>query len=86
MFRSSKTLNFLAGKLNWFTVCVYECFIGNKCNEIDVVYTMWDNLKKTAGMDVGQVGFHKQKEVINMDLQNHQNIIECLVFKFFFFK
>ena len=32
-------------------------------NNIDVVYTMWDNLKKTGGMDVGQVGFHKQKAV-----------------------
>ena len=32
-------------------------------NNVDVVYTMWANLKKTAGMDVGQVGFHKQKEV-----------------------
>jgi hypothetical protein len=29
-------------------------------NDIDVVYTMWSNLKKTDGMDVGQVGFHKQ--------------------------
>lgn len=35
-------------------------------NNIDVVYTMWDNLKKTAGMDVGQVGFHKNKEVSNI--------------------
>ncbi len=38
-------------------------FLGNKMNNVDVVYTMWDNLKKTQGMDVGQVGFHKQKEV-----------------------
>ncbi|KAF6026703.1 CCDC25 [Bugula neritina] len=36
---------------------------GNKSNNIDIVYTMFDNLKKTASMDVGQVGFHKQKEV-----------------------
>jgi len=36
---------------------------GNKMNNVDVVYTMWDNLKKTAGMDVGQVGFRKDKEV-----------------------
>ncbi|KAL3226727.1 hypothetical protein MRX96_024790 [Rhipicephalus microplus] len=35
---------------------------GNKMNSIDVVYTMWGNLKKTQGMEVGQVGFHKQKE------------------------
>ena len=32
-------------------------------NNVDVVYTMWHNLKKTAGMDVGQVSFHKDKEV-----------------------
>ncbi|XP_018574041.1 coiled-coil domain-containing protein 25 [Anoplophora glabripennis] len=37
--------------------------MGNKMNDIDVVYTMWSNLKKTAGMEVGQVGFHKEKEV-----------------------
>lgn len=32
-------------------------------NDVDVVYTMWSNLKKTQGMDVGQVGFHKEREV-----------------------
>lgn len=32
-------------------------------NNVDVVYTMWSNLKKTAGMEVGQVGFHRDKEV-----------------------
>ncbi|XP_059491325.1 coiled-coil domain-containing protein 25 [Neocloeon triangulifer] len=36
---------------------------GNKMNDIDVVYTMWANLKKTDSMEVGQVGFHKEKEV-----------------------
>lgn len=39
---------------------------GNKMNDIDVVYTMWSNLKKTDGMEVGQVGFHKDKEVRNV--------------------
>jgi hypothetical protein len=34
-------------------------FQGNKMNDIDVVYTMWSNLHKTDGMEVGQVGFHK---------------------------
>lgn len=33
-------------------------------NNVDVVYTMWANLKKTGSMDVGQVGFHKDKEVL----------------------
>lgn len=36
---------------------------GNKMNDVDVVYTMWSNLKKTDGMEVGQVGFHREKEV-----------------------
>lgn len=36
---------------------------GNKVNNIDVVYTPWQNLKKTASMDVGQVGFHNSKMV-----------------------
>lgn len=36
---------------------------GNKVNNIDVVYTPWSNLKKTASMDVGQVGFHSSKMV-----------------------
>jgi len=37
---------------------------GNKMNDIDVVYTLWANLKKTESMEVGQVGFYKEKEVI----------------------
>lgn len=28
---------------------------GNKTNNIDIVYTPWSNLKKTASMEVGQV-------------------------------
>jgi len=36
---------------------------GNKMNNLDIVYTPWANLKKTADMVVGQVGFHKQSEV-----------------------
>lgn len=35
--------------------------IGNKINNIDVVYTPWGNLKKIASMDVGQVGFYNSK-------------------------
>eukprot|EP00892_Ulva_mutabilis_P010680 jgi/Ulvmu1/7985/UM004_0220.1 len=36
---------------------------GCKAATVDIVYTMWANLKKTASMEVGQVGFHKQKDV-----------------------
>uniref|UniRef100_A0A1A7WEA9 Coiled-coil domain-containing protein 25 n=1 Tax=Iconisemion striatum TaxID=60296 RepID=A0A1A7WEA9_9TELE len=36
---------------------------GCKMNNINVVYTPWSNLKKTGDMDVGQIGFFRQKEV-----------------------
>ncbi|KAI6197627.1 hypothetical protein M3Y94_01247400 [Aphelenchoides besseyi] len=36
---------------------------GCKQNDVDVVYTMWSNLKKTGDMVVGQVGFHQNKAV-----------------------
>ncbi len=36
---------------------------GCKTNNITVVYTPFTNLKKTQGMDVGQVGFHDPKQV-----------------------
>lgn len=34
---------------------------GCKLNNVRVVYTPWTNLKKTNGMDDGQVGFHSEK-------------------------
>ncbi|XP_064412396.1 coiled-coil domain-containing protein 25 [Latimeria chalumnae] len=36
---------------------------GCKMNNINIVYTPWSNLKKTGDMDVGQIGFHRQKDV-----------------------
>lgn len=48
---------------------------GNKMNNIEVVYTMWENLKKTGSMDVGQVGFHKHKEVRKVKLEKRINEI-----------
>lgn len=36
---------------------------GNKMSNVGIVYTMWNNLKKTGNMAVGQVGFNVQKEV-----------------------
>ncbi|NWV31927.1 CCD25 protein, partial [Grantiella picta] len=36
---------------------------GCKMNNVTVVYTPWSNLRKTADMDVGQIGFHRQKDV-----------------------
>lgn len=48
---------------------------GNKMNNIDIVYTMWDNLKKTAGMEVGQVAFHRDKDVRKMRIEKRCNEI-----------
>ncbi|GFH06984.1 NFACT-R_1 domain-containing protein [Haematococcus lacustris] len=36
---------------------------GCKLNNVGVVYTMWSNLRKTAAMEVGQVGFRDEKAV-----------------------
>merc|ERR1711862_596839 len=47
----------------------------NKSNNIDVVYTMWANLQKTGNMDVGQVGFHKQKQVRKIHVEKRINEI-----------
>ncbi|CAG9768453.1 unnamed protein product [Ceutorhynchus assimilis] len=49
--------------------------MGNKMNDVGVVYTMWANLKKTAGMEVGQVGFHKEKEVRKVKVAKRINDI-----------
>nr|XP_019539967.2 coiled-coil domain-containing protein 25 [Aedes albopictus]XP_019540104.2 coiled-coil domain-containing protein 25 [Aedes albopictus] len=48
---------------------------GNKMNNIDIVYTMWENLKKTPAMEVGQVAFHKDKEVRKMRVEKRVNEI-----------
>ena len=48
---------------------------GNKMNDIDVVYTLWENLHKTESMEVGQVGFHKQKEVRKIRVAKRENLV-----------
>ncbi|KAK4388870.1 Coiled-coil domain-containing protein 25 [Sesamum angolense] len=48
---------------------------GNKVNNVDVVYTPWQNLKKTASMDVGQVGFHNSKMVRTVRVEKRINEI-----------
>ncbi|XP_037032201.1 coiled-coil domain-containing protein 25 [Bradysia coprophila] len=46
---------------------------GNKMNNVDVVYTMWENLKKTPSMDVGQVSFHREKDVMKIRVEKRIN-------------
>jgi hypothetical protein len=42
---------------------------GCKTNNITVVYTEFENLKKTPRMDVGQVGFHDDKRVLTVKVE-----------------
>ncbi|CAI9771718.1 unnamed protein product [Fraxinus pennsylvanica] len=48
---------------------------GNKVNNVDIVYTPWQNLKKTASMDVGQVGFYNSKMVRTVRVEKRINEI-----------
>ncbi|RAL52929.1 hypothetical protein DM860_007697 [Cuscuta australis] len=48
---------------------------GNKQNNIDVVYTPWQNLKKTPSMEVGQVSFHNPKLVRTVKVEKRINDI-----------
>ncbi|KAL3819034.1 hypothetical protein ACJIZ3_004939 [Penstemon smallii] len=48
---------------------------GNKVNNVDVVYTPWQNLKKASSMDVGQVGFYSTKMVRTVRVEKRINEI-----------
>jgi len=48
---------------------------GCKLNDVDVVYTMWENLHKTESMEVGQIGFHKRKAVLKTRVAKKDNTI-----------
>lgn len=48
---------------------------GNKLDNIAVVYTPWSNLKKTNGMEVGQIGYHNEKNVKRIYVKERVNEI-----------
>ncbi|PXF41564.1 Coiled-coil domain-containing protein 25 [Gracilariopsis chorda] len=48
---------------------------GNKMNNVGVVYTYWNNLKKTGDMEVGQVSFHKVGDVKRIVVEKRINDI-----------
>ncbi|KHN84661.1 Coiled-coil domain-containing protein 25 [Toxocara canis] len=48
---------------------------GNKMSNIDVVYTPWENLKKTGDMAVGQIGFKDDKKVKKVRVAKRVNEI-----------
>ncbi|KAH9421402.1 Coiled-coil domain-containing protein 25 [Dermatophagoides pteronyssinus] len=48
---------------------------GNKMSNLNIVYTLWTNLKKTADMEVGQVGYHDHKQVRSIVVEKRINDI-----------
>lgn len=49
--------------------------IGNKINNVDIIYTPWSNLKKTQGMDIGEVSFHKPNQIKRFHVEKKDNTI-----------
>jgi len=48
---------------------------GNKKDNITIIYTPADNLKKTGDMAIGQVSFHNDKKVKKVYIQKRENPI-----------
>eukprot|EP00285_Hemiselmis_virescens_P014470 CAMPEP_0173391988 /NCGR_PEP_ID=MMETSP1356-20130122/18699_1 /TAXON_ID=77927 ORGANISM="Hemiselmis virescens, Strain PCC157" /NCGR_SAMPLE_ID=MMETSP1356 /ASSEMBLY_ACC=CAM_ASM_000847 /LENGTH=237 /DNA_ID=CAMNT_0014349697 /DNA_START=6 /DNA_END=719 /DNA_ORIENTATION=+ len=48
---------------------------GNKQDHVRIVFTPASNLKKTQGMEVGQVGFHSDKTVFKAQIKERRNEI-----------
>ncbi|CEL56906.1 Coiled-coil domain-containing protein 25 OS=Danio rerio GN=ccdc25 PE=1 SV=1 [Rhizoctonia solani AG-1 IB] len=48
---------------------------GNKKDNITIIYTPWDNLKKTGDMAVGQVSFHHNNRVKRVHVPERVNAI-----------
>lgn len=49
--------------------------LGNKKDNVTIIYTPWSNLKKDGSMDVGQVSFHDQKKVKRILVPQRENPI-----------
>lgn len=48
---------------------------GCKKSSVYVVYTRWKNLKKTANMVDGQVGFHRPENVRRIEVEKNNSIV-----------
>ncbi|KAK5670997.1 hypothetical protein QVD99_002764 [Batrachochytrium dendrobatidis] len=48
---------------------------GNKKDNLTIIYTPWSNLKKTPGMETGQVTFHKNNVVKRVHIEKRVNEI-----------
>ena len=62
-------------------VLVLSDFQGNKMNNIDVVYTPWENLKKTGDMAVGQIGFKDNSKVRKVRFLFYSAAFGCLIYQ-----
>jgi hypothetical protein len=51
---------------------------GCKRSSVYVVYTRWKNLKKTAGMVEGQVGFHRPENVRRISVEKNGPLVRGL--------
>lgn len=47
---------------------------GCKLANVDIVYTPYPNLKKTGDMVAGQVGFHKNKKVVKVNVEKNNEV------------
>ncbi|KND00765.1 uncharacterized protein SPPG_03878 [Spizellomyces punctatus DAOM BR117] len=48
---------------------------GNKKSNLTIIYTPWSNLKKTPGMETGQVTFHRNNMVKRIHVKERENAI-----------
>lgn len=56
-------------------LCKANSIEGNKLNNLEIIYTMWGNLKKTPGMEPGQVAYLKEGDVRKIRLEKRVNEI-----------
>ena len=50
---------------------------GSKASKVDVIYTEFENLRKTSTMDIGTVSFHDQKAVIKVkNVERDRDIVK----------
>lgn len=49
--------------------------LGNKKDNVNIVYTPWSNLKKDGSMAIGQVGFKDQRKVKKVLVEARTNAI-----------
>jgi hypothetical protein len=51
---------------------------GSKQKEVDVIYTRWRNLHKTASMEVGAIGFHDRSKIKTIRVIKDNAIVNAL--------